>query len=159
MRDWIPKLLTSESITRFFSKVDIPDSPDECWIWTVGTGGDGYGQFWYDGVLYRAHRISYEYFNGPIPEGLIVRHKVCHNRLCVNPFHLELGTHQDNSDDKVREGRQAKGENNGNSKVSEGDAELIREFYNQRETQQNIADCFGISQHQVSKIVRGVNWI
>ena len=49
-------------------------------------------------------------YNGEITDGLVVRH-TCDNRICVNPEHLEVGTHQDNMDDMVRRNRQAKGNN------------------------------------------------
>lgn len=42
-----------------------------------------------------AHRWSYEYFNGPIPDGLVIDH-LCRNRWCVNPDHLRAVTHRDN---------------------------------------------------------------
>jgi hypothetical protein len=35
-----------------------------------------------------AHRVAYEIYRGPIPEGLVLDH-LCRNRQCVNPSHLE----------------------------------------------------------------------
>jgi hypothetical protein len=42
-----------------------------------------------------AHRIAYELFIGPIPNGLHIDH-LCRNRGCVNPVHLEPVTQQEN---------------------------------------------------------------
>jgi len=43
----------------------------------------------------RAHRCSYEVFNGPIPEGYQVDH--CYiNPLCIEPTHLEAVTGEEN---------------------------------------------------------------
>lgn len=56
------------------------------------------------GKNWTAHRLAYTEAYGPIPEGMEVRHK-CDVRNCVNPDHLELGTHQDNMDDMRKRGR------------------------------------------------------
>lgn len=46
----------------------------------------------------RAHRWVWEMANGPIPSGLVVRHR-CDNRLCFRLSHLELGTVAENNAD------------------------------------------------------------
>lgn len=78
-----------------------------------------------NGVYYKAHRIAYEQAYGKIPEGLIVRH-MCDNPNCINPEHLELGTHEDNVSDRVKRNRSAIGVGNGRSKLTENDVRNIR---------------------------------
>lgn len=76
---------------------------DTCWFWNGYTSKKGYGRFYFH-KQYIAHRVSYELFKGPIPNGLLVCHK-CDIRNCVNPDHLFLGTNQDNMTDMVKKGR------------------------------------------------------
>jgi hypothetical protein len=71
-----------------------------CWNWTGQKFWHGYGRMKIarGGGVYQAtlaHRVSYEEYKGAIPHGLFVLHS-CHNRLCCNPEHLHLGTHEDN---------------------------------------------------------------
>lgn len=94
-------------IIRFWNKVN-KEGPNGCWEWVgkikVGKEG-GYGIF----RDMRAHRYSWELFNGLIPDKLIICHK-CDNRKCVNPDHLFLGTQFDNMKDMTKKGRRAYGE-------------------------------------------------
>jgi hypothetical protein len=95
-----------KAVSRFFSKVDF-EGPNGCWVWKASSV-KGYGQFKYKDYQRSAHKLSFEHFYGPVPDGLCVCH-TCHNSLCVNPNHLKLGTDQDNVDDKVAANRQSQG--------------------------------------------------
>lgn len=92
---------------RFMGHVEmIPEAG--CWLWTASVSVWGYGFFSAEGRNRSAHRVAYEMFNGPIPEDKVVMH-ACDVRSCVNPAHLVLGTHADNSQDASRKGRLASG--------------------------------------------------
>lgn len=79
---------------RFRAKMRV--DPDRgCWLWTGSTGRNGYGYFYFDGRPGLAHRFSYAYFVGPIPDGLELDH-LCRTRRCVNPEHLEPVTRREN---------------------------------------------------------------
>ena len=78
---------------RFWGKVDAPDDPDKCWLWSAATNGVGYGRLYIGPKKWvLAHRFAYEILVGPIPEGMTLDHvkaRGCTNTLCVNPAHLE----------------------------------------------------------------------
>ena len=77
---------------RFWSKVD---KSGDCWLWTAAKSHDGYGLFRYGGKNAYAHRVSYEWANGPVVPGLDLDH-LCRVRSCVNPAHLEPVTRRIN---------------------------------------------------------------
>jgi len=63
-----------------------------CWEWTGSImPSTGYGQYRTDDTNLLIHRVAYELYVGPLPEGAHIHH-VCLNRRCFNPEHLELTT-------------------------------------------------------------------
>lgn len=80
-------------LDRFAEKIALTDSG--CIEWIAYRYENGYGRIWLDGRNVSAHRWSYEYHVGPIPEGLVIDH-LCRNPPCVNPDHLEPVTTQEN---------------------------------------------------------------
>lgn len=79
---------------RFWSKVN-KDATGGCWSWEASTSTDGYGQIRVNGRAKTVHRLSWEWANGAIPDGMFIDHR-CHNRRCVNPEHLRLVTNAQN---------------------------------------------------------------
>ena len=79
---------------RFFSKVH---KTSQCWEWQAYKDRNGYGVFGLDRKVRKAHRVSYEFANGPVPAGMPIDH-ICHNPGCVNPEHLRKVTTKQNAE-------------------------------------------------------------
>jgi len=94
----------------FWGLVDIPLG-DGCWIWRgpkydLGDGTVSFYGIWNGKFV---HRTSFLWAHGFVPQGkrrgtYIVAH-TCDNGLCVNPEHLVLMTHKQNTQDAIQKGR------------------------------------------------------
>jgi HNH endonuclease len=95
----------TDPVIRFWTKVE-RGAPDECWMWTGGIQGKGYGQFYPQKRNPQgAHRFAWELANGTkVPPGMHVMHS-CDTPRCVNPAHLSVGTAAQNHADKTAKGR------------------------------------------------------
>ena len=93
-----------DPILRFMYKFDLGQVPShkselgQCWEWKFGKSRQGYAKF-REGAsgskTVPGHCFAYEYFIGPVPEGLQLDH-LCRNKSCVNPWHCEPVTGSEN---------------------------------------------------------------
>lgn len=79
---------------RVLAKVNLTESG--CWVWTGRRDRDGYGLMKIGRAPRFVHRVSFEAWMGPIPEGLQIDH-LCRVRDCCNPEHLEPVTSRENT--------------------------------------------------------------
>lgn len=134
------------------------DKVTGCWIWKLKIDSWGYGQFGdVDRRIRSAHRGAWEAAEGSIPEGKCICHR-CDNPACVNPAHLFLGTHADNTRDKVLKGRQSKGSSNGQPKMVERDVSIIKTLLTLGVQQRRLAKLHGVSENTISLIKLGRAW-
>lgn len=106
-------MINEKTYARFAEKVSLPDSETGCMEWTGSRLPAGYGQFWYEGRMFYAHRFAYMAAFGEIPEGeghhgTVIRH-LCDNPSCTRPDHLEAGSQGDNMRDRLERGRFSNG--------------------------------------------------
>lgn len=149
------------SLAERFERKYIPEPNSGCWLWMAGIMSNRPRQQYGVIRLNRnsigiAHRVSYELFCAPIPEGMHVLHR-CDNTYCVNPEHLSLGTHEDNMRDmKLKKRyRYSRGVANGRQKLTEDQVRAIRA---DSRSGRKIAPDYNISQSVVSDVKSGKRW-
>ncbi len=140
-----------ERFEKYFSK------SEGCWEWTGGTTRGGYGVLMGpDGRMGRANRLAYELYKEAIPDGLLVLH-VCDNPACVNPDHLFLGTHKENTRDMLEKGRgghhklKFKGTSNPNSKLSSRDIWEIQYLSTVGIKQKDLANMYNVHRTTIKR--------
>lgn len=174
--------ITDVQASKFWNKVD---RSKECWEWQGYVRTNGYGAFNAAGNSSPtlAHRLAYMLVVGPVPKGKVVCHR-CDNRRCCRPDHLFVGTRAENNHDMQKKGRCAsgdrnglrlhpernpmflypekaammRGENNGNSKLRQGEVDEIRRRFSAGDTKAAIARAFSVSHRTVRSIVGGETW-
>ena len=138
----------------------LKETENGCLEWQGGRHEQGYGLVGYKGRCWRAHRLSYTFFNGKITKGLFVMHK-CDNPPCCNPDHLELGTPKQNMRDSLNRKRFAVGERQGLSRLTKNQAKEIQKaksaggrYWGSKE----YAKKFGVHVDTVSQAANGRTW-
>ena len=112
--------------------------------------------YWADGKNWASHRVAAEDYYGAIPAGAHTLHH-CDNPPCVNAKHLYFGTDQDNVNDKVRRGRETRGESINTAKLTGKDVREIR-----RElpftTERALGKVYGVTGSTIHKVKSRDSW-
>lgn len=75
---------------------------DGCWLRMLGVrpgdaaSGGGYSRTYRHGKTVYAHRLAFETWVGPIPDGTVIDH-LCERRNCINPAHLQATSEKGNA--------------------------------------------------------------
>lgn len=118
----------------FISKLE-EDLSTGCWNFTGFLEAGGYGKLSVgnnkNSRSVKAHRFAYYLFNQISPDVFQVMHS-CDNPACCSPFHLSLGTHKQNMEDKTQKRRNncARGEANNKTRFTDKDVVEIVLRYN-----------------------------
>lgn len=126
---------------------------EKCWeIVSHKPDHSGYVILCHDYSRDLAHRISYAVFKGTIPSGMCVCHH-CDNRKCVNPDHLFLGTHQDNTQDMIsKKGRFG-------AKLTADKVREIRQIYRSNNISiRQLGRDYGVSPTCIREVVYNISW-
>lgn len=129
-----------------------------CLVWP-GKPHTGYGVCSFKGRNHYVHRLIYEHLVGPVPEGMEIRHYICHNGMCANIEHLTVGTPKQNAQDKIDAGRQPRGEQVNRARLTADQVVEIRNLYQTGEwTMARLAQKFCIDDGQVCRIIHRKAW-
>lgn len=106
------------------------------------------------------HRlIAYTFLDLNPESKLEVNHKDG-NRHNNSVDNLEIVTHQQNIDHSIRTGlKNDYGENHKNAKITNADAEEMRQMWRRGVLQKDIAECFGVSKQLVNCVINYKTYI
>lgn len=147
-----PTLAEAVTVSRFWRLINQRD-PAECWPWLGDTDRDGYGTFHYRGRMRGAHELALSFTTGEqrLPD-LDTCHS-CDNPSCCNPAHLRFDTRLSNVRDMHERGRHRRA-----TKLTAAQVVQLRQRRAAGARQKDLAEQYGITDGQVSMIVRGQRW-
>ena len=170
MKDWKKDLkirkrnmTLKDTINYFLSDVEVDENG--CWKnrFYKSYDKDGYLKIGFNNNTKLLPRlILIDRHGEEFMKNYVTRH-LCHNRRCINPWHIIYGTNQDNVDDKIRVGNGVvpnnTGSKNGRAKLIEEEVKEIKALLKEKNlTHREIAKRFGVSNGTISKINIGILW-
>ncbi|MFA5048723.1 MAG: HNH endonuclease [Patescibacteria group bacterium] len=129
----------------------------DCWELCNRALWDGYGRIKHKQRMYKAHRFLFSFFSGIDIDsfsGKLLNHQ-CDNRKCCNPYHLLIGTHTDNMNERSERNRCACGVQNAAHILTEEDvlyilgSEMIDEY---------LAGVLGVVEETIKRVRKRETW-
>ncbi len=148
---------TDRWLVLFCRQIELTDS---CWLWNGAAGHDSVPVYVYKYKTTNAYKVAYNLANDNEPdasvgEGNVIMHS-CDNAMCVNPDHLSVGTHWDNTQDAIKKGR---GPRYTPMKLSYELAEKIRTIYEAGGiTQLELAKEYNVSLRNMQMLIAHDIW-
>lgn len=155
---WDGLSLTERERQNFLSHVPRQTNRNGCLVWDGSKfQKTGYGQFQLRGRPVHAHRIALLLRTGRLGVGFVL-HK-CNRPDCVNPDHLEIGTHRRNMEYMKRCGRSKAGDRHPQAKLSSRDVIKIRKLLKAGKISGcEIARRFGVTSGMIYHIKHRRQW-
>lgn len=148
-----PEYKIAVQVSRFWRLVNVV-SPESCWLWKGDTDRDSYGVFLWGGKVRPAHELALSFTTGEKRHPDLETRHSCDTPPCCNPNHLQFGTRQENVNDMLERGRGA----TPGRKLTDDQVVTIRERRSMGARQKDLAEQFGVTDGQISMIVRGERW-
>lgn len=135
-------------------------SSSGCWIYTgkarKGTARS-YGAIYHENQQWMVHRLAFHLWVRSVRRHEHICHR-CDTPLCFNPAHLYAGTAQSNMNDKVRSGRQTRGEQNNHAKLTAPIVLRIRAADARGALSTTLARRYNVSFQTIRHVVRRMTW-
>lgn len=145
----------AKTLLEYFQVRITTQSPIDCWEWQGWHDDAGYGKGSFKGREFRAHRLAYILFIGPLsPQQLVCHH--CDNPPCVNPAHLFAGTYHDNIVDAIQKGRKPY---NKRRRLSQEERQHIQQLYAERLSLRRIAKTLEIPYATIHYNIKGRSYV
>lgn len=165
--------ISKEKLTRILEQATCDtstDVKDKCWLWggtkMSNKNGHQHAYIWFMQKYVMVHRLMFHNFVQDVPlyerkSGALQVYHTCNqqNGQCINPWHMYLGTTEQNAQTLMEEGNITKappGELNYNAHTSNEQVVQARRLYAEgKSTQAKIAKIVGVAQSQISRWVSG----
>jgi hypothetical protein len=142
----------------FWSRVDINQSENGCWLWKGCTSDTYPGYTVWRNLEVQASHMALLLAGQPKPHPMALACHTCDVKPCVRPKHLYWGTHQTNSQDAYDRGRRGVGETHPNAKLTVEKVLIIRQMLDQKVKHKVIAERMGVKPQTITSIANGSTW-